>query len=236
MDFPWHTHTSSYVFGLVRRGTVTLFKRHGTQHIKYTYHAGELFILGLHEAHRLCSSKPYSMLNFSVDAHMLSSISQRRDIVRRLWFLCNEKWISTAECKALGNALKQVKEASGAAKPATGNHALAALKTLLETHPEEKLPLNALASQTRLGKFQLIRQFRTRYGLTPHRFQIQNRLRLARLACFSAASLTDLGLMAGFYDQSHFIREFRKATGVTPGQYRQSERVFLSLRFTKAAE
>lgn len=32
-------------------------------------------------------------------------------------------------------------------------------------------------------------------------------------------SLTDIALSAGYYDQAHFIREFKVITGITPGQY-----------------
>lgn len=37
-------------------------------------------------------------------------------------------------------------------------------------------------------------------------------------------SLTQIGLQAGYYDQSHFIREFKSYTERTPGQYQQSTR------------
>lgn len=37
-------------------------------------------------------------------------------------------------------------------------------------------------------------------------------------------SLTDIALSAGYYDQAHFIRDFREITGMSPGQYFKSER------------
>lgn len=36
------------------------------------------------------------------------------------------------------------------------------------------------------------------------------------------ASLTQIGLYAGYYDQSHFIREFKRLTDSTPKSYRKS--------------
>jgi AraC-like DNA-binding protein len=36
-----------------------------------------------------------------------------------------------------------------------------------------------------------------------------------------SVSLTELAYASGFYDQSHFIREFKAFTGLTPKQYRQ---------------
>lgn len=35
-------------------------------------------------------------------------------------------------------------------------------------------------------------------------------------------SLTEIGHWAGYYDQSHFIREFKSYTNLTPGNYRQA--------------
>lgn len=35
-------------------------------------------------------------------------------------------------------------------------------------------------------------------------------------------SLTDIGYDVGYYDQSHFIREFRSFTGITPKEYRKT--------------
>lgn len=39
----------------------------------------------------------------------------------------------------------------------------------------------------------------------------------------SSKRLTDIALMNGYYDQSHFIRNFRKYTNMTPGKYRDQK-------------
>jgi AraC-like DNA-binding protein len=36
-----------------------------------------------------------------------------------------------------------------------------------------------------------------------------------------ANRLTDVGVAAGYYDQSHFIRDFRRFSGLAPGEYRR---------------
>lgn len=50
--------------------------------------------------------------------------------------------------------------------------------------------------------------------------QYNKYLRSLHLLHNSQFSLTDIGLIAGYYDQSHFIREFKAYTNMTPGQYR----------------
>jgi len=36
--------------------------------------------------------------------------------------------------------------------------------------------------------------------------------------------LSDIALAVGFYDQSRFTRSFKKARGITPGEYRRKHR------------
>ncbi len=42
----------------------------------------------------------------------------------------------------------------------------------------------------------------------------------------SKQSLTEVGLEAGYYDQAHFIREFKSYTHMTPKRYREANAVF----------
>ncbi|MCL2635987.1 MAG: AraC family transcriptional regulator [Betaproteobacteria bacterium] len=231
-DYPWHSHVSSCVLGLVRRGAMTLSRRGKAGESQRLLRAGEFFILRPHEAHRLSAARPYALLNLCVDAQTLAAPDRMKIIAGRLSALCRDGWLHAAEYAALAAALEGMARTGAVA--ASGNDALDELRAFLETHPEENISLDELARRARLGKFQLIRRFRAHYGLTPHRFQMQSRLRRARRACLAATSLTDLALAAGFYDQSHFIREFRKATGMTPSQYRRAGRILSPL--TTAAE
>jgi|GEM_PF-998213 AraC-type DNA-binding domain-containing proteins len=224
-DYPWHSHVSSHVVGLIRRGTVTLHKRCHAREIGQVLSTGEVFILNPHEAHRLSASRPYALLNLCVDAQTLATSDSMEIVAGRLSALCHDGWLHDPECTALMTALGRAPQVMPA-----GNSALDELRAFLETYPEEHLSLDEMAGRIRFDKFRLIRRFRAHYGLTPHRFQMQNRLRRARRACLCATSLTDLALLAGFYDQSHFIREFRKATGMTPSQYRQAGRILPPLK------
>jgi transcriptional regulator GlxA family with amidase domain len=42
--------------------------------------------------------------------------------------------------------------------------------------------------------------------------------------CFSEAPLSDVALAAGFCDQSHFSRAFKRHTGFSPAEYRAAAR------------
>lgn len=54
------------------------------------------------------------------------------------------------------------------------------LKRQLELFPENKFSVEAMADAALKSKYYFIRRFKEIVGLTPHRFQIQNRIRKAQ--------------------------------------------------------
>ena len=66
------------------------------------------------------------------------------------------------------------------------------------------------------------RMFRRQMQLPPQQFLRRLRVRLAcQVLTMGTDSLSAIAAMHGFYDQSHFVREFRRELGLTPGEYRQ---------------
>lgn len=67
----------------------------------------------------------------------------------------------------------------------------------------------------------LERKFLSIYGLTPREIMKISRFNKAVLSMYSCrySSLTGVAYDCGYYDQSHFIREFRQLTGFTPGEF-----------------
>jgi AraC-like DNA-binding protein len=72
-----------------------------------------------------------------------------------------------------------------------------------------------------VGKFRLIRLFRERTGLPPHAFQVAHRVRRARRLLEAGAPIAAAAAEAGFADQSHLHRHFRRSLGLTPRQYQR---------------
>ena len=58
-------------------------------------------------------------------------------------------------------------------------------------------------------------------SLTPHQFQIQCRVRKAQRLLEEGRSVTETAYAAGFCDQSHFDRCFRKIVRLTPSAYQK---------------
>ena len=72
-----------------------------------------------------------------------------------------------------------------------------------------------------LGRRQLERRFSDAVGLSPKRFAAVLRLRSVFdvLQEDPRADWTDAALAAGYFDQSHLIRDFRRFVGCTPAQF-----------------
>jgi AraC family transcriptional regulator len=71
-----------------------------------------------------------------------------------------------------------------------------------------------------LSESHFSRTFKHITGETPHQFALRLRLERASaaLARSSAAGIASIAAECGFFDQSHFTREFRKKFGITPGE------------------
>ncbi|NMB59722.1 MAG: AraC family transcriptional regulator [Chloroflexi bacterium] len=92
----------------------------------------------------------------------------------------------------------------------------------LREHPEKAISLKELAGLCHLSPFHFLRLFRRQYGLPPHTAQTQMRVNMARRLLANGATIAGAAAAAGFADQSHFTREFKKSVGTTPQKYRQA--------------
>jgi hypothetical protein len=59
---------------------------------------------------------------------------------------------------------------------------------------------------------------RPRVAMSPRAYRIQHRLNAAR-RLLHHETITDVAAALGFADQSHFGRQFRRAFGLTPGEF-----------------
>jgi len=82
------------------------------------------------------------------------------------------------------------------------------------------LSIASLAREMFISQRQLERLFKKQVGISPKTYaQLQKVSQARKVLKINTGSLADVGYQAGFYDQSHFIREFKKVVGMTPAQY-----------------
>src|SRR5262249_12584882 len=91
---------------------------------------------------------------------------------------------------------------------------------LIEERVHEPLPLAGGAEQVGVHPVHLARTFRQVYQTTFGSYVRQVRLDFARTQLVGPAALSDIAYAAGFCDQSHFSRCFKRHTGLTPAEYR----------------
>jgi AraC-like DNA-binding protein len=84
------------------------------------------------------------------------------------------------------------------------------------------LTADDLATAAGCSRYAAYRAFRQTYGLAPSDYQRQLRVRTARRLLSAGVPPAVAAAEAGFADQAHLTRWFRRYYGVTPGAYRSA--------------
>jgi AraC-like DNA-binding protein len=93
----------------------------------------------------------------------------------------------------------------------------------IEAHLGEKMTAEDIAAVIGLSKSHFSRAFKSSLASPPMAYVAARRVERAKQMIVSGAeTLAEVALACGFADQSHLNRQFRRVTGVTPGQWRRS--------------
>lgn len=95
----------------------------------------------------------------------------------------------------------------------------ASIELLMET--KGLLNVEELSSHLQVNRRQLERNFSTAIGLSPKQLSKAIRLQasLKMMQQNKQDNLTSLALENGYYDQAHFIKDFKEFTGLSPKQF-----------------
>jgi AraC family transcriptional regulator len=101
---------------------------------------------------------------------------------------------------------------------------LAAARDMLHEHLAEPLTLGDVAQAVGVHPVHLAREFRRWYRCTVGDYARRVRVDYARDAILNTdAPLVQIAYRAGFSDQSHFTRTFKRLTGMTPAEFRSTK-------------
>lgn len=126
---------------------------------------------------------------------------------------------------ALYDLAHAMSQAAGRTTPAriVNRTAVMQAREFLETAVVPGARLEQLEQVCDCDRWQLSRDFRALLGTSPYRYLQYRRVDLAKQLLREGATLADAAHGAGFADQSHFGRTFRKVVGLTPRQWLRSD-------------
>ena len=87
----------------------------------------------------------------------------------------------------------------------------------------EHFSLDLLCTKYGYSKNHIIRIFRERYGITPYKYYIDNKMRTAKLYLRNTdLSVEEIAHRLGFEDAHYFSAYFKSANGISPLKYRKN--------------
>jgi AraC family transcriptional regulator len=102
-------------------------------------------------------------------------------------------------------------------------HKLRRVTEFIDENLENDLSLAEIAQAADLSPYHFARSFKQTTGMTPIHFLMQRRIEYAKfMLTESELPIVEVGLSAGFKNQSHFTTLFRKFTTMTPKAYRNA--------------
>jgi AraC-like DNA-binding protein len=84
---------------------------------------------------------------------------------------------------------------------------------------DQAVQLDDLAREVGLSRYQLLRAFKNQYGLPPHAYLMDEKIKRSKRMLKSGLDISDVAYQLGFSDQAHFQRQFKKKLAVTPKFY-----------------
>lgn len=147
---------------------------------------------------------------------------QLRELFEVLTGTCVTLYKETAFMNVMAQLLgRHAKQSFDPPIPKKSHGAVTQIQDYLDAHYTDDISTSDLSALTGLNPYYLTRLFQKHVGMPPHAYQIQRRLCHARRLLLSGRSQTEAALAAGFSDQSHFSRHFKRWMGIPPGSFLQ---------------
>lgn len=215
LSYPVHNHVSVFTIGMIMEGIVDV--KVGDDLMRCG--AGDIFVIPPYLPHSINAIQEYSMLNLCIRRETLKegALSRIRENVINILAEANLGCRDLYEDK-ICRVLNEISLNMGIAHIFMTDM-VSRVREQIEQFPEEKVCIDEMAESVFVSKYHFIRTFKKEVGLTPHQFQLQNRIRLAQRLLLQNNKITEVAFDTGFCDQSHFIKQFKKVVGLSPSQF-----------------
>jgi PAS domain S-box-containing protein len=140
------------------------------------------------------------------------------------WFITNKRPILSPDGLIVGVLVVSI-DLRTAQQDRAGIDQLAAVTSLASEHLGRNVEVSELALAAGLSAAQLERRMRKVFGMSPRQYLLRVRVdEAARRLTSTTEPLAEVAHHCGWYDQSAFTRQFTRAAGYTPGDYRARHR------------
>lgn len=220
--FESHNHVGHYVVSVVMQGTVTVCLENREAECR----VGDVFIVPPYAVHSVRQGKDARLLSMCMGTAFIEETAREtaEEIVRNLLRDAAEQGIfgKEQEEKLFSSMRAVYLLRDNGQKEMDADIKILADK--ITSHPEQELPIEAMAEKIFVSKYHFIRKFKNSIGMTPHRFCIQNRIRTSQRMLDEKKPISGIAAKMGFYDQSHFDKAFRRIVGISPSEYARSKK------------
>ena len=173
----------------------------------------------------LCGPLPEAILTaYGLHDAVLFPHTDTGGLLEEICALCDGAADTRAYCDGSAAAFLRLVQFLAAHRPARLPESSSAerLRLYLDRHICEPVRLTEMARQFHFSVEYLIRLFHDTYGITPHRYLLQSKIRLGMMLLRSTEqTVEEIADSLGFSDPRHFSAQFLKATGVRPSVYRR---------------
>lgn len=225
--FPLHFH-STYNLGIIELGQRE-FNYRGRETI---LKQNDIFIIQPFEPHSCKSIKnsshSYKILSLNLDTHYYfpQLIIHRPELlstIREFHAIAEYEKTSSKVKKLYNEIVTQLKTYSHESASANLNKEISLkirlTKQFIEDNCHRNISLKRMAHIACLSEFHFNRYFHKCYGLSPYAYYLVCKMKKSQKILLEQKSVIITTYDIGFFDQSHFIKLFKKHIGVTPGKY-----------------
>ncbi|WP_443031878.1 AraC family transcriptional regulator [Streptomyces sp. CA-210063] len=132
-----------------------------------------------------------------------------------------DEWEAESRLTLVGERLRRHLRPRATREPRPVGRTVAhRLRELLDEHVADGVTLEEAAGMVHAHPAHLVRAFGAAFGIAPHQYLMSRRVERARRLLLEGMRPGEAAVAAGFYDQAHLTRHFRRWVGVTPGRYR----------------
>ncbi|TPN83064.1 AraC family transcriptional regulator [Aquimarina algicola] len=230
-DFPFHTHDTFNISLILKNTFNTKLTNRNLQ-----APVGTICITNSKEIHATPCDKSVgnSFFTFYVSSDVIRKLNQNQNvffkdkiiydqnIFNELYFLSlnfNDNNIHFESI--LKSALKKLISKYSTVKEISYN-TNKLFQNFLDSTSFDTFSLSKTALQFGMSKYKFIRLFKQETGLTPNNFILLKKIEQSKAMLKNGNSIFDVAIDCGFYDNSHFYKNFKRFIGVTPLEFQNA--------------